>query len=446
MKYIVALVAFACVSTAFATSLKEQVKEAAVISSPADNIIALLTQVKENLEHIDASSSARATERQRHCVKREKIMANRLSSMKLKAGIRSDDEEKGDAEKNAKAASAASKLDRAVKKRKGDRLLNQYRNTQTLVQRLQDGFNADLESYALASNVRDASHTAFVEHQSRYNSYTHTLEAMVSTMEQHFANSKGSAATESKKTGGMSLLEVSNDDLEWESPDAHRVHTYLSELLSQFDREQATEHSIEEAMYVAHDEAISNRDASKERLDHLMKKINATKRSIGKELRELGFSTDGKKLGLDGSTKKANATKKLKLPGSVTKEDIENAEMEMKAWKQECEERKKQGESARLDRLAQIKMVARLEETIMERLMIVKNTLLKKEEKEEKNNEEGTDGPLGKSSTKPLKFDTLLNADEKEGADRQQAKNAVAQTFLKHAKATSDTTKLLENH
>ena len=55
MKYIVALVAFACVSTAFATSLKEQVKEAAVISSPADNIIALLTQVKENLEHIDAS-------------------------------------------------------------------------------------------------------------------------------------------------------------------------------------------------------------------------------------------------------------------------------------------------------------------------------------------------------------------------------------------------------
>ena len=49
---------------------------------------------------------------------------------------------------------------------------------------------------------------------------------------------------------------------------------------------------------MAHDEAISNRDASKERLDHLMKKINATKRSIGKELRELGFSTDGKKLDL----------------------------------------------------------------------------------------------------------------------------------------------------
>ena len=71
--------------------------------------------------------------------------------------------------------------------------------------------------------------------------------------------------------------------------------------------------------------------------------------------------------------------------------------MEMKAWKQECEERKKQGESARLDRLAQIKMVARLEETIMERLMIVKNTLLKKEEKDEKIPEEGTDGPLGKS-------------------------------------------------
>ena len=227
MKYIVALIAFACLSTASATSLKEQVKEAAVSSSPADNIIALLTQVKENLEHIDASSSARATDRQRHCVKREKIMANRLSSMKLKAGIKSDDEEKG-MPRRIKAASAASKLNRAVKKRKGDRLLNQFRSTQNLVQRLQDGFNADLESYALASNVRDASHTAFVEHQSRYNSYTHTLEAMVSTMEQHFANSKGSAATESKKTGGMSLLEVSNDDLEWESPDAHRVHTYLS--------------------------------------------------------------------------------------------------------------------------------------------------------------------------------------------------------------------------
>jgi len=444
MKYIVALVVFACVATASATSVKEQVKAAAVSSSPADNIIALLTQVKENLEHIDASSSARAVDRQRHCAKREKIMTNRLSSMKLKAGVKDEDEEKGDTEKNAKAASAAARLDRAIKKRKGDRLLNQFRSTQNLVERLQQGFNGDLDSYALASNVRDASHSAFVEHQSRYNAYTHTLEAMVSTMEQHFANSKGSAAKESRKQGGMSLVEVSDDNLEWESGDAHRVHTYLSELLSQFDREQATEHSIEEAMYVAHDEAISNRDASKERLDHLMKKINATKRSIGKELRELGFSTDGKKLGLDGSTKKANATKKMKLPGSVTKEDIENTEMEIKAWKQECEERKKQAESARLDRMAQIKMVSRLEETIMERLMIVKNTLLKKEEKNAE--EEGTDGPLGKSSTKPLKFDTLVNADEKEGGDRQKAKNAVAQTFLKHAKATSDTNKLLENH
>ena len=94
--------------------------------------------------------------------------------------------------------------------------------------------------------------------------------------------------------------------------------------------------------------------------------------------------------------------------------------------------------------MAQINMVSRLEETIMERLMIVKNTLLKKEEKNAE--EEGTDGPLGKSSTKPLTFDTLVNADEKEGGDRQKAKNAVAQAFLKHAKATSDTNKLLENH
>ena len=107
-------------------------------------------------------------------------------------------------------------------------------------------------------------------------------------------------------------------------------------------------------------------------LDHLLKKINGTKRSIGKELRALGFSTDGKKLGLDGSSKKSNATK-LKMPGSVTKDDIDNTDSELKAWKQECEERKAQAESARKERIAQIKMVARLEETIMERLMIVKN-------------------------------------------------------------------------
>ena len=55
----------------FRDVVERQVKEAAVVSSPADNIIALLTQVKKNLEHIDASSSARATERQRHCVKRK---------------------------------------------------------------------------------------------------------------------------------------------------------------------------------------------------------------------------------------------------------------------------------------------------------------------------------------------------------------------------------------
>ena len=107
----------------------------------------------------------------------------------------------------------------------------------------------------------------------------------------------------------MSLVEVSNDSLEWESPDAHRVHTYLSNCFRSLIGNKQRNIVLKRRLYVAHDEAISNRDTSKERLDHLMKKINVTKRSIGKELRELGFSTDGKKLGLDGSTKKANATK-----------------------------------------------------------------------------------------------------------------------------------------
>jgi len=436
-----------CIAIATATSIKQQIKELAVSKAPADNIIALLGQVKETLEHIDESSTARAAERQRHCLKREKIMMNRLSALKQKAGIKAEGDEKSEVQENAKAAGAAAKLNRAIKKRKGDRLLAQYKSTKNLAERLQAGFTGDMESYALAANVRDAGHAAFVEHQSRYNSYTHTLESMVSIMEQHFANAKTDGKKDTDKKQPLkeptAFIEVGNDDLEWESSDAHRVHTYLSELLSQFDREQAMEHSIEEAMYVAHDEAISNRDASKERLDHLLKKINATKRSIGKELRALGFSPDGKKLGLDGSSKSSNETK-LKMPGSVTKDDIVNTENEIAAWKEECEERKKQAEGARLDRVAQIKMVSRLEETIMERLMIVKNTLMKKEEKQTE--EEGTDGALGKSNNQPLEFDHAANAGAKEGDDREKAKNAIAQTFLKHAKATSETNHLLGNH
>ena len=65
------------------------------------------------------------------------------------------------------------------------------------------------------------------------------------------------------------------------------------------------------------------------------------------------------------------------MPGSVTKDDIDNTDSELKAWKQECEERKAQAESARKERIAQIKMVARLEETIMERLIYVILLILK---------------------------------------------------------------------
>ena len=451
MKIIIALLLTICVAIATATTVKQQIQQLAASKSPADNIIALLGQVKETLEHIDESSTARGAERERHCLKREKIMVNRLSALKQKAGIKDDDEgDKNDEKEQSKAANAAAKLDRAIKKRKGDRLLQQFRSTKYLAERLQAGFSGDMESYALASNVRDAGHTAFVEHQSRYNSYTHVLESMVSIMEQHFANGKKEGDNKDDKKDKVlkeptALIEVSgdSDDLEWESADAHRVHTYLSELLSQFDREQAMEHSIEEAMYVAHDEAMHNRDASKERLDHLLKKINGTKRSIGKELRALGFSTDGKKLGLDGSSKKSNATK-LKMPGSVTKDDIDNTDSELKAWKQECEERKAQAESARKERIAQIKMVARLEETIMERLMIVKNTLMKKEEKAV--GEEGTDSVLGHSNNKALGFDDVAKAGamSQDDKNREAAKNKIAQAFLKHAKATSDSNHLLQ--
>lgn len=83
-----------CIAIATATSIKQQIKELAVSKAPADNIIALLGQVKETLEHIDESSTARAAERQRHCLKREKIMMNRLSALKQKAGIKAEGDEK----------------------------------------------------------------------------------------------------------------------------------------------------------------------------------------------------------------------------------------------------------------------------------------------------------------------------------------------------------------
>ena len=106
---------------------------------------------------------------------------------------------------------------------------------------------------------------------------------------------------------------------------------------------------------MAHDEAISNRDTSK-RLDHLMKKINVTKRSISKELRELGFSTDGKKLGLDGSTKKANTTKKLKLPCLLPKKILKIQKWRSKRGNKNAKNVRNK-EKVFVDRLAQIKMV-----------------------------------------------------------------------------------------
>ena len=70
----------------------------------------------------------------------------------------------------------------------------------------------------MSANVRDAAHSQFVEHQSRYNQYGRVLESMVSVMEKHFAQAK----EEPKE--GASLLEVGGDKdtLEWESPDAHK--------------------------------------------------------------------------------------------------------------------------------------------------------------------------------------------------------------------------------
>ena len=82
--------------------------------------------------------------------------------------------------------------------------------------------------------MRDASHAAFVEHKITVQLlHPHPRSNGVDNGTA-LCQLKGSA-TESKKQGGMSLVEVSNDSLEWESPDAHRVHV-LSELLSQLMR------------------------------------------------------------------------------------------------------------------------------------------------------------------------------------------------------------------
>ena len=114
MKIIIALLLTICVAIATATTVKQQIQQLAVSKSPADNIIALLGQVKETLEHIDESSTARAAERERHCLKREKIMINRLSALKQKAGIKDDDEgDKNDEKEQSKAANAAAKLDKS---------------------------------------------------------------------------------------------------------------------------------------------------------------------------------------------------------------------------------------------------------------------------------------------------------------------------------------------
>ena len=51
MKIIIALLLTICVAIATATTVKQQIQQLAASKSPADNIIALLGQVKETLEH-----------------------------------------------------------------------------------------------------------------------------------------------------------------------------------------------------------------------------------------------------------------------------------------------------------------------------------------------------------------------------------------------------------
>ena len=405
-------------------SIRDQVSAAAENGSPANNILDLMKYVKENLERIDESATAREAASDAHCERRTRSLTDRLASLKIKAGanvVKSATEVASD----ATHANAAAKLDRIVKKRKGDKLLIQYRSTQKLSKKLNDGFRYDMETYALGSNVRDAAHAAFVEHQSRYNSYSRAIESMVGVMEKHFANAKvGEDATKS------SLLEVGGDKdtLEWESHDAHKVHTALSELLSTFDKEQSLEHSLEESAYVAYEESNGNRDASKERLDHLQKKINATSSSIAKEMIELGFSPSGRKVALDGSSKESNSST-LALPATVTKEDIDMTQSDLDAWKIDCADRKSSHEAARQKRISHIKMIARTEEAVFERLMVVKNTLANKNTLNAK--------PIDESKLKPLDFDSVSEGSLKENVDRSKAKKMMMDVYEKHIKLSA---------
>jgi hypothetical protein len=409
-----------------AVSVSEQVRAATEAGTPANNILDLLKVVKENLERADASASARETSSEAHCQRRERALVDKVATLKAKLGAGDDSESKGNKDLATKAANAAHKLDRMMKKRKGDRLWIQYKSTQQLAKRLNEGYTADMETYSLSANVRDAAHSQFVEHQSRYNQYGRVLESMVSVMEKHFAQAK----EEPKE--GASLLEVGGDKdtLEWESPDAHKVHSTLSELLSQFDREQAREHSIEEAAYVSYEESHTTRDASKERLEHLQKKINATSTSIAKEMRELGFSPDGKKFGLDGSSKKGNHSV-VGVPHSVTKEDVDMTKADLEAWKSECQTRKSWFETQRKDRLDQIKHVARTEESIMERLMVVKNTLANKDTI-------AADKAGGVRKPPAPKFDDVATKEVLATSDREKAKKLITNTWQKHAKASAE--------
>lgn len=416
-----------------ATSVSEQIRAATKAGTPANNILDLLKVVKENLERADASASERASASEAHCQRRERALVDKIASLKSKLGSSGDSESKGSKDAATKSANAAHKLDRMMKKRKGDKLWIQYKSTQQLSKRLSEGYTADLETYALSANVRDAAHTQFVEHQSRYNEYGRVLESMVSVMEKHFAQV-------SADPKAASLLEVAGDKdtLEWESPDAHKVHNALADLLSQFDREQAREHSIEEAAYVSYEEAHTTRDASKERLEHLQKKINATSTSIANEMRELGFSPDGRKYGLDGSSKAGNNSL-VTMPRSVTKEDVEMTKSDLEAWQAECNDLKASFEAQRKERMEQIKHIARTEESIMERLMVVKNTLANKDTL-------AADKAGGVEKPPTPKFEDVATEEVLATTDREKAKNLITNTFHKHAKASAEASHQMAAH
>ena len=282
-------------------------------TAPGERVLELLAQVKSNTENHEKLADHHETERAGICQAKTTGLAEHVSVLRSRlAAAGGEASGASAAEQNATEAGRANLTEASMRDnleelhRKQDIAVYKHQANELgeLRRLVSDGFEHSMDGFTTALRVRGMSHDLFLAHQTQYDSYSSTLDMMLSLMERHAGVEEARTAVreaEQKELKGehahvlsAKVAERMNDaaerhqEKELYDARAERMYEVVSEMSSSLAEHFALERAMDKEAADAWSVAQLERTQLGEETDSMLEDLDNKREMLQQQVQNLG--------------------------------------------------------------------------------------------------------------------------------------------------------------